>query len=126
VPLFNLPLFKENIESFLRVCSGHFRLGQHELFMTVDLFENKNMTQVLLCLAALRREATGVISAKSAPGSQVFSPDYAEPRRAAAPLPASRASPASSAASGVPKFCPNCGTPSNGAKFCSNCGTKLV
>lgn len=25
----------------------------------------------------------------------------------------------------VPKFCPNCGTPTNGAKFCSNCGTKL-
>lgn len=24
------------------------------------------------------------------------------------------------------KFCPNCGTPTNGAKFCSNCGTKLV
>ncbi len=26
----------------------------------------------------------------------------------------------------VPKFCPNCGTPTNGAKFCGNCGTKLV
>ncbi len=26
----------------------------------------------------------------------------------------------------VPKFCPNCGTPTNGAKFCSNCGNKLV
>ncbi len=26
----------------------------------------------------------------------------------------------------VPKFCPNCGTPTNGAKFCSNCGTKLA
>jgi len=25
----------------------------------------------------------------------------------------------------APKFCPNCGTPTNGAKFCSNCGTKL-
>ena len=24
------------------------------------------------------------------------------------------------------KFCPNCGTPTNGAKFCSNCGTKLA
>ncbi|MEG0108729.1 MAG: SPFH domain-containing protein [Lachnospiraceae bacterium] len=24
-----------------------------------------------------------------------------------------------------PKFCPNCGTPTNGAKFCSNCGLKL-
>ena len=26
----------------------------------------------------------------------------------------------------VPKFCPNCGTPTNGAKFCGNCGTKLA
>lgn len=34
---------------------------------------------------------------------------------------------ASPAGNGVaPKFCPNCGTPTNGAKFCSNCGTKLI
>ena len=26
----------------------------------------------------------------------------------------------------VPKFCPECGTKTNGAKFCSECGTKLV
>jgi len=26
----------------------------------------------------------------------------------------------------VPKFCPNCGTPTNGTKFCGNCGTKLI
>ena len=26
----------------------------------------------------------------------------------------------------APKFCPECGTPTNGAKFCPNCGTKLV
>ena len=25
-----------------------------------------------------------------------------------------------------PKFCPECGTPVNGAKFCPNCGNKLV
>jgi membrane protease subunit (stomatin/prohibitin family) len=25
-----------------------------------------------------------------------------------------------------PKFCPECGTPTNGAKFCSECGKKLV
>ncbi|MBR0411795.1 MAG: SPFH domain-containing protein [Eubacterium sp.] len=33
---------------------------------------------------------------------------------------------ASPAAGGGPKFCPECGTPTNGAKFCANCGTKLV
>ncbi|MDD5949127.1 MAG: SPFH domain-containing protein [Lachnospiraceae bacterium] len=31
----------------------------------------------------------------------------------------------SAPAGGAPKFCPNCGTPTNGARFCSNCGTKL-
>lgn len=33
---------------------------------------------------------------------------------------------APSAGGTAPKFCPECGTPTNGAKFCSNCGTKLV
>lgn len=26
----------------------------------------------------------------------------------------------------APKFCPNCGQPTNGSKFCGNCGTKLM
>lgn len=26
----------------------------------------------------------------------------------------------------IPKFCPNCGTPTNGAKFCGECGNKLA
>ncbi len=26
----------------------------------------------------------------------------------------------------APKFCPNCGTPANGAKFCPECGNKLI
>lgn len=29
------------------------------------------------------------------------------------------------AAGAIPKFCPNCGTPTNGMKFCGNCGNKL-
>lgn len=29
-------------------------------------------------------------------------------------------------ASAVPKFCPNCGTPTNGGKFCTECGQKLI
>ena len=27
---------------------------------------------------------------------------------------------------GIPKFCPNCGTKTNGMKFCGECGYKLV
>jgi membrane protease subunit (stomatin/prohibitin family) len=26
----------------------------------------------------------------------------------------------------IPRFCPNCGQPTNGANFCGNCGNKLV
>lgn len=29
-------------------------------------------------------------------------------------------------ANAVPNFCPNCGSPTNGANFCGNCGQKLV
>lgn len=32
----------------------------------------------------------------------------------------------SSPSGSAPKFCPECGTPTNGAKFCSNCGKKLI
>ena len=90
--------------------------------MTVDLWENKNMTQVCMTLAALRRNATGVLSASSKPGTQVFAPDYTEPAKASSTT--SRPAAAAPASSG-PKFCPNCGTATNGAKFCSNCGNKL-
>ncbi len=33
---------------------------------------------------------------------------------------------AANARGAAPKFCPECGTPTNGAKFCPECGTKLV
>ena len=33
---------------------------------------------------------------------------------------------ASAQGGAVPKFCPECGNPTNGAKFCPNCGNKLV
>lgn len=33
---------------------------------------------------------------------------------------------ASQTGGAAPKFCPNCGSPANGAKFCSNCGCKLM
>lgn len=40
---------------------------------------------------------------------------------------APQAAPNVAAGNGVaPKFCPNCGAPTNGAKFCGECGAKLV
>ena len=42
------------------------------------------------------------------------------------PNPAAMQSQPVQAAGTAPKFCPNCGTPTNGANFCSNCGNKLV
>lgn len=39
---------------------------------------------------------------------------------------APQASVVAAAGGAVPNFCPNCGTPTNGANFCGNCGTKLA
>lgn len=36
-----------------------------------------------------------------------------------------QAADAGNAGTEKPKFCPNCGTPTNGANFCANCGKKL-
>ncbi|MCH5281588.1 MAG: SPFH domain-containing protein [Lachnospiraceae bacterium] len=45
----------------------------------------------------------------------------------AAPAPQAGAPTGAPAGGGTaPKFCPNCGTATNGAKFCSNCGQQLV
>ncbi len=45
---------------------------------------------------------------------------------AAQPQGQSAAGAAPPAGSGIgPKFCPNCGTPTNGMKFCGNCGNQL-
>lgn len=38
-------------------------------------------------------------------------------------VPVQQAAPVQSA---IPKFCPECGSPTEGGKFCQNCGTKLV
>ena len=51
-------------------------------------------------------------------GQQQAAPQQAAPQQAA-PQQEAPAGPG-------PKFCPECGTPTNGAKFCSNCGAKLI
>lgn len=53
----------ENIGFFLKACKD-YGLADHELFITVDLFEAGNMKQVLTCLFALRQRATGAKAKK--------------------------------------------------------------
>ncbi|KAG5919487.1 hypothetical protein E4U53_003984 [Claviceps sorghi] len=48
----------ENISHFLRACqSPPFNLHQHDMFLTVDLYERKDPAQVLQCLGAFSRAA---------------------------------------------------------------------
>jgi len=122
----------ENINSFLSGCTK-MGIPPSDLFQTVDLYEEKNMNQVLLCLATLKRLTTGrVVSTpvnqpKTVPWAK--EPDAStgsKPRTEAAPAPVPRDTPAAApAASSGPNFCPNCGTKTAGGRFCANCGTKL-
>src|SRR6478736_4369990 len=48
----------ENISLFLRACqSPPLNLHQHDTFLTVDLFEQKDPAQVLQCIGAFSRAA---------------------------------------------------------------------
>ncbi|KAI1881474.1 hypothetical protein JX265_000300 [Neoarthrinium moseri] len=51
----------ENISHFLRACqSPPLNLQEHDMFLTVDLYEQKDPTQVLQCLGAFSRAAQKV------------------------------------------------------------------
>ncbi|KAK4039982.1 hypothetical protein C8A01DRAFT_16103 [Parachaetomium inaequale] len=51
----------ENISHFLRACQAPpLNLQQHDMFLTVDLYEQKDPAQVLQCLGAFSRAASGV------------------------------------------------------------------
>lgn len=51
----------ENISHFLRACqSPPLNLLEHDIFLTVDLYEQKDPAQVLQCLGAFSRAANGV------------------------------------------------------------------
>lgn len=56
-------------------------------------------------------------------GQQMVSNMNAGSQQAA---PAQQAAYAGDGSGVAPKYCPNCGTATNGAKYCPNCGTKLV
>eukprot|EP01133_Synstelium_polycarpum_P015050 gene15050-17808_t len=91
----------ENIGGFLNFCKSQ-GVATTDQFMTVDLYEAKNMNQVIQCLQALKRIVTGVKSSAS-----------------------SLKNPAAAAPSGGAAFCGNCGTKSAGGKFCGSCGNGL-
>lgn len=51
----------ENISHFLRACqSPPLNLQQHDMFLTVDLFEQKDPAQVVQCISAFSRAAHAV------------------------------------------------------------------
>jgi transgelin len=51
----------ENISHFLRACqSPPLNLQEHDMFLTVDLYEQKDPAQVLQCLGAFSRAANAV------------------------------------------------------------------
>lgn len=50
---------------------------------------------------------------------------YAPAAPQTAPTLQTEAAPAPQPAPSVPKFCPNCGAPTEGGKFCQSCGTKF-
>ncbi|TDZ61627.1 Transgelin [Colletotrichum trifolii] len=55
----------ENISHFLRACKQPpLNLQEHDVFLTVDLFEQKDPAQVLQCLGAFSRAAHNANSAK--------------------------------------------------------------
>ncbi|KAL9627020.1 MAG: hypothetical protein Q9204_006866, partial [Flavoplaca sp. TL-2023a] len=51
----------ENISHFLRACkSPPLNLQAHDIFQTVDLYENKDPAQVITCISAFSRKANAI------------------------------------------------------------------
>jgi len=123
----------ENINAFLSGCT-RIGLPPSDLFQTVDLYEEKNMNQVLLCLASLKRFTTGRVASTPVDQPKVLpwakerdatTTNRPEPAPRTPPRSAPASAPQSSSPTSCPKFCPNCGTKTTGGRFCGNCGTKL-
>ena len=83
----------ENISHFLRACQAPpLNLQQHDMFLTVDLYEQKDPAQVLQCIGAFSRAANSVnpssfptsIGPRSARGG-VLSPQSTGPLTPAPP-----------------------------------------
>lgn len=122
------------MENINRALEAFRRIGVQdtEMFMTVDLFEAKNMTAVLLTLSALDRAAgkrgfsgARLSTAGSAPPQVPLAtqaPASVSVSAAFRPEPLSRPAAAPAAGGAAPRFCSGCGTAWAGGRFCSNCG----
>ena len=56
----------ENIGNFLSACEL-YGLKKGDMFQTVDLYEDQNIVQVLICISALGRKVNGSFSTKLLP-----------------------------------------------------------
>jgi len=118
----------ENINAFLNA-EKVLGVPTADLFMTVDLYEEKNIGQVIRSLATLKR-ITGATS-PAAGGPKGLSPSPQPARKLSSGTPAAKppapsSVSSSSSSSATAKFCMECGakiTP--GGKFCGECGKKL-
>eukprot|EP01092_Planopodium_desertum_P007356 TRINITY_DN3008_c0_g1_i2.p1 TRINITY_DN3008_c0_g1~~TRINITY_DN3008_c0_g1_i2.p1 ORF type:complete len:165 (-),score=20.97 TRINITY_DN3008_c0_g1_i2:90-584(-) len=98
----------ENIGNYVRCASTIFGVEDRNNFVTVDLYENKNIAQVLLGLVTLKRKTGhGFKKATAAPADDVFD-------TLASPSVATK------------RFCPHCGEKHpEAAKFCPSCGKAI-
>ena len=55
----------ENITAFLRICRSSMGVSEHDLFETVDLYEEKDMNSVVRCIHALGRSVQSFYSGPS-------------------------------------------------------------
>lgn len=53
----------ENIGNFLSACEL-YGLKKGDMFQTVDLYEDQNIVQVLICISALGRKVNGSFCTK--------------------------------------------------------------
>mmetsp|Transcript_3759 Transcript_3759/g.5615 ORF Transcript_3759/g.5615 Transcript_3759/m.5615 type:complete len:209 (+) Transcript_3759:2009-2635(+) len=127
----------ENIGKYLDVVTAA-GVKPCDSFMTVDLYEGKNMNQVVLGLAAYARAAqrAGYSGPKldisgTAPEQVEYASEFGAgkpPAPSAAKYSINKKAPASTTTtptSGGAKFCSECGTKASGGRFCANCGHQL-
>lgn len=139
----------ENIGNFLAACSK-LGVADSDMFQTVDLYEAKNMSQVLQTLSTLRRITGWGTSAPVANQVPLYegsknqgslAPAYGTSASSSAPrqsyaTSSPRQSPVTSSSSprittSSPRTAPRSAAPApaaapTGGKFCTECGTKTV